>query len=245
MRAVSGHDVVARSLADDIMRGVFPPGGTLPVEADLLERFGVSRTVLREALKTLAAKGLVVSKTRVGTRVLEPVRWNFFDADLLAWRLEGGMDQSFFGHLADVRLALEPAAAGLAAERRTKEDIELLRFDLAEMAQPRHTPESFAEADLDFHQHIAEASGNPLMASASAVIATALRAAFSFSTPVRDAGGYERTVARHRDIADAIEAKDAKAAAEAMRVVIEEGAARVLTPPKRRPRAKKAKQETL
>ena len=228
-RSASGHDHVARSLAGDIMEGVYAPGEVLPPEAEILDRFGVSRTVLREALKTLAAKGLIVSKTRVGTSVLDRRHWNYFDADLLTWRLERGMDKEFFAHLVDVRLAFEPAAARLAAERKTPTDIENLRQDLLEMAMPGHTPQSFADIDLEFHLHIAEASGNPLMASASAVIATALQAAFSFSTPVRDPDGYEITVARHQKIADAIEAGNGDAAAEAMRVVIDEGATRVLS----------------
>ena len=155
-RPASGHDMVAHSLADDILGGTFAPGTVLPPEAELLARFGVSRTILREAIKTLAAKGLIYSKTRVGTSVLDQQHWNYFDVDLLTWRLERGMDETFFSHLVDVRVALEPTAASLAAARRTDADLANLRDDLAAMGEPGHTEETFAEADLVFHQSVAQ-----------------------------------------------------------------------------------------
>src|SRR6187200_2604436 len=86
-RSRSAHDVVAQGIGLGILEGEFSIGSTLPGDAELMQRFGVSRTSLREALKTLAAKGLIESKTKVGTRVLEETRWNMFDPDLLTWRL--------------------------------------------------------------------------------------------------------------------------------------------------------------
>src|SRR3546814_18473823 len=82
----SGHDQVARALGTEILDGVYPPGSKIPGESEILHRFGVSRTVLREVLKTLTAKGLIVSKTRVGTTVLDSSHWNFFEADVLSWK---------------------------------------------------------------------------------------------------------------------------------------------------------------
>ena len=116
---VSAHDQIVRALAQDILTGTLAPGDKLPVEADLLERFGVSRTALREALKTLSAKGFLSVKTRVGTRVTDSVHWNFFDKEVLAWRVAIGMDAEFRRHLAEVRRSLEPTAASLAARHRT------------------------------------------------------------------------------------------------------------------------------
>ena len=82
-RARSAHDLVAHGIGQDIMQGRFPIGSTLPGDAELMELFGVSRTALREALKTLAAKGLIESKTKVGTKVLDRNNWNMFDSDIL------------------------------------------------------------------------------------------------------------------------------------------------------------------
>src|SRR3546814_8725931 len=92
---LSSHDQVARALGTEILAGVYPPGSKIPGESEILHRFGVSRTVLREVLKTLAAKGLIVSKTRVGTTVLDSSHWNFFDADVLSWKVSQGFDAHF------------------------------------------------------------------------------------------------------------------------------------------------------
>src|SRR5438309_2926915 len=122
-RAMSSHDQLAAILGTEILQGIHRPGENMPSEAELLERFHVSRTVLREVMKTLTAKGFVASKTRIGTRVLDPGNWNYFDADVLAWRVSMGLDDEFRLSLTEVRRALEPVAAGLAARRRTSADI--------------------------------------------------------------------------------------------------------------------------
>src|SRR5262249_46311605 len=87
---VSSHTQLVRTIGSEILRGVYPPGTTLPAESELMSRFGVSRTVLREVIKTLSAKGLVQPKSRIGTVILDPVKWNFFDADLLSWKVTDG-----------------------------------------------------------------------------------------------------------------------------------------------------------
>jgi DNA-binding FadR family transcriptional regulator len=206
----------------------------MPPEPELIERFQVSRTVMREVMKTLAAKGFVVSKTRVGTRVRDPVHWNFFDADVLAWRVRIGLDDQFMQSLTEVRRALEPAAAGLAARRRTDADIVRLRGYVKHMGRSGHTRQSFAEADLDFHLAIGTASGNPLMRSMASVIEAALVASFSHSSPVDDPSDHEVTVNGHAAIVDAIEARDERAAAEAMLKVIDIGVRRIDTTKRKR-----------
>src|SRR5690606_11095769 len=119
-RARSSHDIIARTIGKQILAGIHAPGTNLPREAVLLKRFSISRTVLREVMKTLSAKGLVVLKTRIGTRVLNSSSWNLFDSDLLAWRVDMGLDDEFRRALTEIRLAVEPAAAALAARRRTE-----------------------------------------------------------------------------------------------------------------------------
>lgn len=226
-KTLSSHDQMARTLGTEILRGVYPPGNNLPPEPELLARFDVSRTVLREVSKTLSAKGLVVAKTRVGTRVLDPVHWNYFDADLLSWKVGLGLDHAFRQSLTEIRRAVEPPAAALAAQRRSDEDVARLRKCLAIMAQPNHGPQSFAEADLDFHLGIGAASGNPLMRSIAAVIETALIATFQLSSPADNVELQRTTVEGHTAIVDAIEARDAEAASAAMLAVIDEGHDRV------------------
>lgn len=225
---LSSHDQVAQVLGSEILSGVYPPGAKLPSEADILARFGVSRTVLREAFKTLTAKGLIVSKTRVGTTVLDSAHWNYFDADVLSWKV--GMevfDRAFLHDLAEIRMAIEPAAAAAAARRRTAEDVADLRRILARMAAATSNARDFAEADLAFHKVVGHASGNTLMRSLAAVIETALLASFRLSSPVREADVHTASVSGHGRIVDAIEAGDAAGAADAMRDIIGHGLSRI------------------
>ena len=232
-RALSSHDQVAAILGTEILKGVHPPGSNMPGEPELMERFKVSRTVLREVMKTLAAKGFVVPKTRVGTRVRDPIHWNFFDADVLAWRVRLGLDEDFLESLTEVRRALEPAAAALAARHRSDADIVRLRGLVLQMGRAGHTRQSFAESDLDFHLAIGAACGNPLMRSVASVIEAALVASFAHSSPVDDADDHERTVNGHAAIVDAIESRDEPAAAKAMLQVIDIGVERIATMRKR------------
>ncbi len=226
-RAKSSHDQIATLLGMELLKGIYPPGTNMPPEPELLGRFHVSRTVIREVMKTLAAKGFVVSKTRVGTKVRDHMYWNYFDADVLAWRVRLGFDDEFMYSLVEVRRALEPLAAGLAAQRRAPQDIARMRECLREMSRGGHTRQTFAEADLDFHLVVGAATGNPMLRSVAGVIETALVASFIYSSPVDDPIDQDRTVAAHSAIVDAIEAGDEQAASEAMRQVIDIGVDRI------------------
>jgi DNA-binding FadR family transcriptional regulator len=221
-RAHSNHAEVARSLGVDILAGRYPEGAKIPGDAELTLIFGVSRPVLRESVKTLVAKGLLSTKARVGTVVRERAAWNMFDVDVLAWRLDAGVDKRFLRDLADIRLAVEPRAAALAAERRTTDDIAMLRASIAKMKREESDAVGFADGDLGLHIGVANASGNPFMRSIGGVIEAALRASFLLSAPVEER---ERDIAivSHEQIVDAIEERDGEAASAAMTHVIFNG----------------------
>ncbi|KMO18583.1 transcriptional regulator [Methylobacterium platani JCM 14648] len=221
-RARSNHAEVARSLGTAIIAGRYAAGARLPGDGELIATFRVSRPVLRESVKTLAAKGLLTTKARVGTVVRERAAWNMFDADVLAWHLEAGIDRRFLRDLAEIRLAVEPAAAALAAERRGPDDLAALEAGLARMrAAPSDSP-GFAEGDLALHVAVAVASGNPFMRSIGGVIEVALRASFQLSAPV-EAAEREATLAAHAAIVAAITAGDPDEAAAAITAVIHNG----------------------
>lgn len=220
------HGHVMRKLGLDIVSGRYPEGAILPGDAELMEMFGVSRTVLREALKTLAAKGLIQPKAKIGTRVRERSRWNLFDPDILFWHFETGVDFRFLESLTEMRLALEPEAAALAALRRTEAHIEEL-YRWVDRMGDTEAREGFANSDLNFHLAVALASGNPFMRSVSALIEVALVAAFTISSPTEDPAAQAYSVACHRAIADAIRDRDPEGARAAMRVVILQGSDRV------------------
>ena len=221
-RTRSNHAEVARSLGTAIIAGRYPAGAKLPGDSELLAAFRVSRPVLRESVKTLAAKGLLTTRARVGTVVRERAAWNMFDADVLAWHLEAGIDRRFLRDLAEIRLAVEPAAAARAAARRTSDDLAALDAGLAQMRAEPSDSAGFAEGDLALHVAVTVASGNPFMRSIGSVIEVALRASFQLSAPV-EAAERDTTLAAHAAIVAAIAASDPKAAAEAVRQVIHNG----------------------
>ncbi|WP_244468774.1 FadR/GntR family transcriptional regulator [Devosia limi] len=216
------HSHVLWQLGEAIVSGRYPETSILPADNELLTEFGVSRTVLREVLKTLAAKGLIEARARIGTRVLPRGRWNLFDGDVLAWHFEQGPDVQFLRSLAEVRIGIEIEAAALAAERRTDAQA-LALHGWADKMGEASTAESFARHDLEFHRAVAEASGNPFMASISSLVELALTAAFTISSPVEDDHAKALTVAAHRRIASAIAERLPEEARTAMKVVIEEG----------------------
>lgn len=223
----SSHAHVVAELGSAIVSGRIPENSLLPNDAELSMRFGVSRTVLRETMKTLAAKRLVEPKAKVGTRVLEKSSWNFFDPDVLGWRCDAGLDPEFINHLADIRLALEPAAAAAAARHASSEDIVSLYAIAARFDNVHHTPESIAKVDLEFHLAVARISGNPFMRSASGLIEAALAISFQLSSPASSPETISEIASNHLRIVHAIAARDEDSAVKAMRQVILVGKDRI------------------
>jgi DNA-binding FadR family transcriptional regulator len=225
--ALASHTArVVRALGHGIVSGRYPQHALLPGDAELMAEFGVSRTVLREALKTLSGKGLVRAKARIGTSVRERADWNLFDPDVLIWHADIGFDADFIRALGEMRLALEPEAAALAAERATVEQHEAINAWADCMAKADASLREFVDADLHFHLAVSVAAGNPFLRSISTLIEVALVAALTRSSPVDEPGGVLRSAAAHHAIADAIARRDPDAARAAMRVVVEEGVAR-------------------
>ncbi|WP_323015403.1 FadR/GntR family transcriptional regulator [Devosia sp.] len=216
------HSRVLWELGVAIVRGDYAEGEILPSDVELQQRFSVSRTVLREALKTLAAKGMIEARARIGTRVLPRKRWNLFDADVLAWHFETGPDLGFLASLAEIRIGVELEAAGLAAQRRSEADAAALVACAGRLGEAR-SAEQFARTDLEFHRAVADASRNPFMVSISALVELALTAMFTISSPMEDEAAMAATVLAHGRIADAIARRDPDAARTAMRAVISEG----------------------
>src|ERR1700741_4772823 len=146
-RAHSNNAEVARSIGVDIIAGRYAEGTRVPGDAELTAMFGVSRPVLRESVKTLVAKGLLTTKARVGTVVGERGAWNMFDADVLAWHLDVGIDRRFLSDLAEIRLAIEPRAAALAATRRSEADVAQLRRAFGIMERAPSDSDAFTDGD--------------------------------------------------------------------------------------------------
>ncbi len=168
------HGALAHRLGVDILRGVHPSGETLPNEIQSSSTLDISRSAYREAIRILAAKGMVESRPKTGTRVTERARWNLLDPDVLRWMFEAEPSEAFILDLFELRLITEPAAAALAAQRRT--DVHLRDMDAALIVMGEETlaTEAGRQADLDFHDALMRATGNEALASLSSSIGAAV-----------------------------------------------------------------------
>lgn len=179
------HRSVTRILALRIIEADASTGPfTFPNEDELCIQLGVSRTVVRESMKVLADKGMVEMKPRAGTKALPRSRWRLLDPDILAWQSESRLDPAFLRHLCEVRLAIEPTAAGFAALRGTDEDFARIERCYRERKSRAKSlaQEEGIELDLEFHRAVVAASHNPLLDQLSATISAPLRAALAFTS---------------------------------------------------------------
>jgi DNA-binding FadR family transcriptional regulator len=224
-RGPSLHGQVVQELGSRIAGGRYPPGAVLPNEEVLCVELKVSRTALREAIKVLAAKGLVESRPRIGTRVRAIDLWNQLDPDVLAWRCRSLPDARFLEQLTEMREIIEPAAAQLAARHRTSEQMAEMDRALAAMAAAKRIG-LWVQADLEFHRAILNATGNGLLMPLAALIATALESLLGLSA--RKAGDFRVALPDHVRVRDAIRAQDTQAAGQAMSFLLADTRRRLL-----------------
>lgn len=218
IKNVLGHTLDL--LGEGIVAGRFGAGGAnIPPEAGLCEAFGVSRTVVREAVKSLVAKGLVTTGPKVGTRVLPPEHWNWFDPDVVAWQVKAGLTREFLRDLQEMRRVVEPAAVRLAAERATPEDIAALETAYAGMKAAIEQGGDYVAHDLAFHQGLLRASHNRMFVQMSKAIGALLRTAFEISTS--KPRGPATSLPLHRAVLDAVIARNPAQAGYASVVLID------------------------
>lgn len=203
---------IVQQVEDSILKGQLKPGDQLPAERDLAQRFGVSRTAVREAVKTLREKGLVEAYSGRGTFVTNGTSQGIRQSLDLMIRIN---KQEGMANLAELRLVLEPEIAALAALRIEEQLVATMREAVAVMERNLHDPDAYVEADLDFHLALAEAADNPLILSLLDSIVDLLREQRSRIFDVD--GGPERGQFHHKQILAAIENRDAEAARESMR----------------------------
>ncbi len=222
MRGLQGR--VIDRVGRQIIGGRYAPGSLLPKEAELTEEYGVSRTSVREAMRVLAAKGLVDIRQKIGTRVRQPEQWNVFDTDILRWHSEEGRGDAILRDLVELRQTLEPQAARLAAGRATMDDLRRLGRSIDGMRLHAGDQDEYAHADVEFHQAVYAASHNVLLRQFGAVVADFLY--LSFSVQQEAAGEVEalvHDVERHAAVLRAIDRGQGEAAAEAMLDVVLDG----------------------
>ena len=215
------HSFVIGDLGTGIVSGHYPVGSILPNDAAMMDKYGVSRTVLREALKTLEAKGLVEARPKVGTRISPRSRWNMFDIEVLTWHFETKSDRSFVDNLFDVRRSLELSAVDRAARLRTGEHIRMMKYWAYQMELARDQAEPFALAELELHRLVMDASQNPFLRSACSMVELALAVAVAASMEVRPAFDRTEQIRQHATLVAAVENGDKEAARVAMSAIID------------------------
>ena len=211
------YEQIVQQIEESIVKGDLKPGDQLPAERELAQRFGVSRTAVREAVKALREKGLVEAYSGRGTFVTDATTQAVRQSLDLMVKI-GQADG--FHHLAEVRAILEPEIAALAAARVQESELATMREAVTVMDRSGQDPEAFIEADLDFHLALAEGAANPLILSLLDSIVGILREQRLriFRVP----GGPERGQIHHKRILAAVERRDREAARQAMREHLEQ-----------------------
>jgi DNA-binding FadR family transcriptional regulator len=206
-------------LGEQIVAGRYPPGTSIPPEPMLCVELGVSRTVIREAVKSLVAKGLIVTGPKVGTRVLPSEQWNWFDPDVVSWQSKAGLSREFLRDLQELRRVVEPAGVRLAAERATAQDIAEIETAYAGMKDAIEHGGDYVKHDLLFHQGLLRACHNRMVVQMSKALGALLRTSFEISTSRPD--GPASSLPLHRAVLDAVIARSPQKAEKAILVLID------------------------
>jgi DNA-binding FadR family transcriptional regulator len=214
---ILGHTL--DQLGEAIVAGRYLPGSAIPPEPLLGEEFGVSRTVVREAIKSLVAKGLVITGPKVGTRVLPAEQWNWFDQSVVRWHTRIGLSHEFLRDLQELRRVVEPAAVRLAAERATAADLAEIETAYAGMKHAIEHGGDYVTHDLLFHQGLLRACHNRMLVQMSKALGALLRTSFELSTAKPH--GPAQSLPLHRAVLDAVIAHDADSAERAALVLID------------------------
>jgi DNA-binding FadR family transcriptional regulator len=201
---------VTRTIASDICADIFPVGSYLPRENDLCERYGVSRTVIRESLKILESKGMVRGRSRVGTVVCGKDEWNILDAQVLEWIGERIFEFDLLNCILEARRAIEPVAAEFAAERATVQEIADLERAWQAMRDGESDIAGFTDADVAFHTCLLRASHNQVFLQLVGIIQAALK--FSLHASNEAAERRDEAIDVHRELVEALRMRDKSAA---------------------------------
>jgi DNA-binding FadR family transcriptional regulator len=215
----NAHGQSLDRLGRDIVAGIFAPGSAVPPEPLLGDALGVSRTVVREAIKSLVAKGMVSTGPKVGTRVLPANEWNWFDPDVVAWQSHAGISKEFLRDLQELRRIVEPAAARLAAQRATAGDLQAIEDAYLGMKSAIENGGDYVGHDLAFHQRLIAASHNRMVVQMSKALGALLRTSFEVSSSKMDA--VMASLPLHCALLDAVKARNSTKAERAAQILID------------------------
>lgn len=229
--ATATHARIAHEVGRRIASGEIPEGELIPREIELQTEFSASRQVVREALKVLGAKGMIVARKRAGTTVRPRSDWNLLDPDVLAWHPPNALPESVLRDLTEIRRLIEPSAAAFAAERAEPEAIDQIGAALARMKAGIQDPELFYNADIDFHLAIFAASGNSLVDRMSTILRPLLEASFRLQRKTNMSFNQGFNV--HAEVFRAIQDRDAPRARLTMERLLDRAVSEVFIRPER------------
>lgn len=214
---------IVEELGGTIVGGGLEDQTSLPIEAELAKNFNASRTIVREAIKMLTAKGLVGSRPRRGTYAEPQSNWNMLDPDVLRWTLQRSFSFELMREFLTVRLGFEPMAAREATRRGVPEEVQVIEARLEEMREAAPDRDAVRAADIAFHIAILDASGNRFVRQFAPVVRTALQ----FSIPLTDKakGVKHGNIDDHARIFDAISSGNADLASELITTHLDEAIA--------------------
>lgn len=198
-----------------IVRGDFVVYGSFPSEAVIGKKYDIGRSATREAVKMLAAKGLIHSRPKQGIRVLPEAQWNLFDPDVLGWVLDARPSRELLLEFAQMRIGIEPEAAALAAQCGTPEKVAAIEAAHRRMVASAAGGDDPLTSDIEFHIAILQASGNRFYAHLSAFVETALRVSIRFTNATK--GVKVPDVGAHGDVLKAIRKKNPNLARRRLR----------------------------
>ncbi len=239
-RSANSNNLTRRlveTLGVAIVTGVYGPDRPFPTEAQLCIELQASRSVLREAVKMLTAKGLLSARPRRGTIVEPEAQWNLLDPDVLRWTLERKFSPQLLAEFTQMRLAIEPRAAMLAAHLADAAALQAIEDALERMHAAEYGDDDPLESDIAFHVAILRASGNRLYAQLRDLVATALR--FSIPRTNRAKGVARANLPDHRRVYTAIAAGDGVRAFRAMEALLSEVMQLIDNTPANKPRARR------
>lgn len=213
------HGMVARNIGILIVSGRYRPGDVLDGEIEASERLNISRSAYREAVRILAAKGLVEVRPKTGTRVSPSERWHLLDPDVLSWIFKYEPEELLLQSLFELRKIVEPAAAALAAERRTQEHVAVMSESLETMEEYSLATEEGRLADERFHATLLEATQNPFIITLTSGVSAAVAQTTLYKQRRRPLP--RDPVPDHRRVHEAIVAQDSAGARRAMAELID------------------------
>lgn len=219
MRKDNLHARIERAIGERILGGEFAPGAALPNEAEWGRTFDASRTAVREALKSLTAKGLINSRPKVGSRVEPRSRWNMLDRNVLDWHRSAMDRRAFLLSTQEARRLIEPGIAELAARKHTPVQLDRLIAALQAMKEAKTRPETVA-SDVEFHDALLACANNVLLMPFGLIIEQALSNLFEFTTERNP--HFARALKLHEAIVRAVAAGDDRAAHTAMQALLKD-----------------------